>query len=172
MIMGLAAGVAIYYLQVYHFYEPVAADQVDAVEMTSLITGLPEEILADAVEAIDADSSPIRFRACFTTPMSQSFLTESYVLYDGAIPLTAPGWFECFDATEIGDALAAGTGLAFMGQENIEYGVDRIVAVLEDGRGFVWHQLNRCGEKTYDGGLKGKECPPRAELAQPEQESN
>ena len=164
MVMGLAAGVAIYYLQVYHFYEPVSAGQVGSVEMTSLVTGAPEEILADVTEAIDADSSPIRFRACFTTPMSHSLLTESFVLYENAAPLTAPHWFDCFDAVEIGDALESGTALAFLGQENIEYGVDRIVAVMEDGRGFIWHQLNNCGEKTYDGGLKGKECPPRPEL--------
>ena len=45
-------------------------------------------------------------------------------------------------------------------QKNVHYGVDRIVAITDDGRGFVWHELNDCGEKAYDGTVVGEECPP------------
>lgn len=159
MISALIAGVSLYYLQVYHFYEPI--ETPDAVELVSVVTGEPEEIIADEIEAIDATSSPIRYRACFTTPMSHSMLTETYVLADKAIPLTAPKWFDCFNAVEIGTALEEGRALAFVGQENIEYGVDRIVAIFEDGRGYVWQQLNNCGQKAYDGTVVGDECPAR-----------
>lgn len=159
MIVAVVAGAWMYYLQVYHFYEEVA--QPDAVALTSVATGTPEEIIADDITAIDADSSPIRYRACFTTPMSHALLTETYELADGAIPLTAPDWFDCFDATEIGDALASGDALAFLGEENIEYGVDRIVAIFDDGRGYIWQQLNDCGQKAYDGSPVGPECPAR-----------
>ena len=50
-----------------------------------------------------------------------------------------------------------------MGVKNIHFGVDRIVAITEDGKGYVWHALNNCGEKAYDGTVVGEECPPRPE---------
>ncbi len=159
MVTALITAISLYYLQVYHFYEEPRTG--DLIELTALGSGQPEEIIADDVTSIDATSSPIRYRACFTTPMSQSLLTEAYVEAPGAIPLTAPDWFDCFNAAEIGAALEAGTALAFMGKENHDYGVDRIVAIMEDGRGFVWHQLNDCGRKQYDGTPTGPECPDR-----------
>ena len=138
--LALIAGIAIYYLQVYYYYGEVDASGVE-ISLT-LIDGSPEPILAENIEAIDANSSPIRYRACFTTPMSHAMLTETYEPYEAAEPLVAPHWFECFDAMEVGKALEAGTALAFLGEKNIAHGVDRVVAVLEDGRGFVWHQVN------------------------------
>ena len=54
-----------------------------------------------------------------------------------------------------------GAVLVFLGQKNVHYGVDRIVAIHEDGRGWVWQDLNDCGEKAYDGTVIGEECPPR-----------
>lgn len=157
VLSALIAGAGLYYLQIYGFYEEVSADRV---EMVSLTTDAPEEIVADEITAIDADSSPIRYRACFTTPLSLAFLTESYELVEDMEPRNAPGWFDCFDAAAIGAELEAGTALTFMGQKNVHYGVDRIVAVTQDGRGYVWHELNDCGEKSYDGTVVGEECPP------------
>lgn len=158
MLLALIGGIAIYYLQVYHWYEPVAEDSV-AIQLISVATGEPEDIIADEFQGIDAESSPLRFRACFTTPMNHSVLTETYQLVDDAVPLTAPDWFDCYDASQIGADLESGTALAFLSQENIASGVDRIVAIYDDGRAFAWHQLNNCGQKTYDGSAKGPECP-------------
>lgn len=157
LVSALVAGGVLYYLQVYGFYDEVRQDSVSLVSLTSQ---QPEAIPAEGITAIDADSSPIRFRACFTTPLSLPFLTESYVLLDSATPRNAPGWFSCFDAAAIGAALEEGRALAFMGQKNVHYGVDRIVAITEDGQGYVWHELNDCGEKAYDGTVVGEECPP------------
>ncbi len=156
-MVAIITAISLYYLQVYHFYEEPRTG--DKVALVSVSTGAVEEIIADDVTSIDATSSPIRYRACFTTPMSHSLLSETYEMVDGAIPLVAPDWFDCFDATEIGEALETGAALAFLGEENYEYGVDRIVAIHEDGRGFVWHQLNDCGRKRYDGTPTGPECP-------------
>jgi hypothetical protein len=103
---------------------------------------VPEAIVVENIEGIDADSSPLRFRACFTTPLTQATLTETYRLYDRPTPLTAPGWFDCFDADAIGEALERGEALAFLSQADISKGVDRVVAVFPDGRAFAWHQLN------------------------------
>lgn len=160
LITALVAGAALYYLQVYHFYEPVTATGTDDVQMTSLASGQPEPVLYDDFEAIDATSSPIRYRACFTTTMSHAMLSETYTPYDAAEPLTAPGWFECFDAEAIGAELDAGTALAFLGQRDVQYGIDRIVVITEDGRGYAWHQINRCGAVVFDGQPVPDDCPP------------
>ena len=119
----------------------------------------PRPIAYENFSAIDADSSPIRYRACFTTPVSYGSLTDNYVIYDKAEPLVAPSWFNCFDAKEIGAALETGEAVAFLGTENVSYGIDRIVAVMPDGRGFVWHQINHCGEVVFDGDKAPEGCP-------------
>lgn len=162
MLSAAAAGAALYYLQVYGFYEEVRAEAVE-VRLVSLVSELPEPILAQNLRTIDADSSPIRFRACFDTPASFAMLTETYVGLDRATPRNAPGWFDCFDAAAIAAELKAGTALAFLGEKNVDFGVDRIVAITEDGRGYIWHELNDCGEKAYDGTIVGEECPGREE---------
>ncbi len=158
LLSSLIGGIALYYLQVYGFYEPV---EVAEVELVSVVSDAPEPITVDMFEAIDADSSPIRYRACFTTDMSLALLSETYVGLEAATPRNAPHWFDCFDADAIAAELAAGTALPFLGQKNVEFGVDRIVAITDDGRGYVWHELNDCGEKAYDGTIVGEECPKR-----------
>ena len=157
-LSSLVGGAALYYLQVYGFYEPVKEAGVD---MVSVVSDRPEPLAITGFQAIDADSSPIRYRACFTTDMSLSALTETYVGLDAAVPRNAPDWFDCFDAAAIASELDAGTALPFLGQKNISFGVDRIVAITQDGRGYIWHELNDCGEKAYDGTIVGEECPKR-----------
>ncbi|SEK67103.1 hypothetical protein SAMN05421666_0510 [Roseovarius nanhaiticus] len=161
LLLACAAGggALMYYQQVYAYYDEVEPNGETDVQITSMITDAPELVLYDDFRAIDATSSPIRYRACFNTSMSHAMLTETYVLDDGAVPLTAPGWFDCFDAREIGAAIEVGEALAFTGTENIEYGIDRVVAIHEDGRGWVWDQLNRCGEIVFDGNRAPDDCP-------------
>lgn len=160
VIAGLLAGVAIYYLQTVFFYEDVVASE-DLEVLVTLIDGEPDPILAENVRAIDATSSPIRYRACFDTPMSIAMMTETYELYENAEPLIAPNWFECFDAKAIGAGLKTGDVIAFLGVENIEFGIDRIVAVDGQGKGYVWHQINACGEEVFDGNPAPAHCPAR-----------
>ena len=142
VITSLVAAVAVYYLQVYAFYHEAAFTPGTEILLTPIESDVPEPILAEAVTGIDADSSPLRFRACFHTPLTQGMLTETYRAYDGAEPLIAPSWFDCFDAAEIGAALEKGEALAFLSQSNISPDVDRVVAVFADGRAYAWHQLN------------------------------
>jgi len=80
VVIALIAGAALYYLQVYAYYEDVSA-QVDDVQLVSVVSGAPESILFDDLAAIDSNSSPLRFRACFTTGLSQALLTETYEIY-------------------------------------------------------------------------------------------
>lgn len=142
VLTGLVAGVAMYWLQVYAFYHEAVFRPGDEIALTSVESGQPEAILAEGVTGIDSDSSPIRFRACFKTPLTQAMLTETYKIYPNPTPLTAPSWFACFRAEEIGAALESGEAIAFLGQENIHPGVDRVVAVFADGRAYAWQQLN------------------------------
>ncbi|WP_425073119.1 DUF6446 family protein [Sagittula sp. S175] len=161
VLVSLIFGAVVYYTQVYYYYEPVAATGVDDVMLTNLATGEPEGILISDFEAIDATSSPIRYRACFRTDMSIPMLTETYEMYDGAEPRNAPYWFECFDAAAIGAEIEAGTALVFTGERNMEFGIDRVVAITSDGRGYVWQEINDCGDKAYDGTPLGENCPER-----------
>ena len=158
-LAGLTAGVSMYYLQVYHFYEEVPATGPDDVRLTATASDTPEPLPHDEFQAIDADSSPIRYRACFTTDARVAELRETYAPYPEAEPLNEPFWFDCFDAEAIGAALEDGRAQAFLGQRDIQYGIDRIVAITEDGRGYVWHQINHCGEVVFDGQPAPDDCP-------------
>jgi hypothetical protein len=160
LLLGSAviAGASMYYLQVYGLYDEATTQEV---RLVSVVDDLPEAISFDNFEAIDSQSSPIRYRACFTTDLSLSLLTETYVGLEKATPRNAPEWFDCFDAAAIAAELEAGTALPFLGQKNVHFGVDRIVAITQDGRGYIWHDLNDCGDKAYDGTIVGEECPRR-----------
>jgi hypothetical protein len=146
VVIALMAGAAVYWLQEYAYYEEASFVPGREILLTTIEGGQPEPILADDVQGIDAGSSPLRFRACFHTPMSQAMLTETYVAYPKAEPLNAPSWFSCFDAAAIGEALEKGEALAFLSQSDISPQVDRVVAVFPDGRAYAWHQLNTPAE--------------------------
>lgn len=160
MAVAILAGAAVYWLQVYAFYAPVEPASADAEMRLTTIEGVVEPILSEGFDGIDSDSSPIRFRACFTTPQSMAMLTETYQTYPAATPLTAPAWFDCFDAAAIGAALEQGTAVAFMGEENITYGIDRVVAIFGDGRAYAWNQINACGAVVFNGNPVPEGCPP------------
>ena len=104
-------------------------------------------MLMSEFEGIDADSSPLRFRGCFLTPMTLAMLTESFTIYEKPTPLIAPSWFKCFDAEAIGTDLESGKAVAFLSQKNIHPGVDRVVAVYPDGRAYAWQQLNESADQ-------------------------
>ena len=80
VVTALVAGAAMYYLQVYAYYGPVEAGSPAAqIRLQPLDGTLAEPMLMTSeFEGIDADSSPIKFRACFTTPLTLATLTETY----------------------------------------------------------------------------------------------
>ena len=142
VVVALIAGGLMYWLQVYAFYSPVSLQAAGEMRLTPIGSATPETIVVDNFEGIDATSSPLRFRSCFTTPLSLGTLTETYQVYEKADPLLAPGWFACFDAEKIGEALKSGEAVAFLSEQNSAAGVDRVIAVYPDGQAFAWHQLN------------------------------
>ena len=163
LLSAALAGAGMYYLQVYGYYYDVEPRPGADVVLLADAAQPPVAIPYSSFQAIDADSSPIRYRACFETDVALDELRATYVTAEEATPLTAPGWFDCYDAVGLADDLKSGKAQAFIGQKNVHYGVDRIVAITQDGKGFIWHVLNNCGEKAYDGTVVGEECPPRPE---------
>lgn len=166
IICAAAAGGGIYYLQIYAYYEEIEPTPGQDVVLMPQDSEQARPIAYADFQAIDASSSPIRYRACFTTELTRDELTQAYTVLQQQKPRIAPGWFGCFDAQAIGDELEAGTATVFLSVKNISYGVDRIVAITDAGNGYVWHELNNCGKKAYDGTVVGETCPDLPEIDQ------
>lgn len=142
----LAAGIGVWYAQEYGFYDSIAAGDPAATVLIQTTTG-PQPLNAIGFEGIDADSSPIRWRACFRL---DDPLPDDALPFDGATPLTGPRWFDCFDAATIGADLERGAARAFLSQSEIRPDVDRVLAVYPDGRVYGWQQFN---DKTPERGV-------------------
>ncbi len=160
IVASALAGFGIWYTQTYAYHVPGPVQ--DQITLTTL---LAETVQLDVTDytAIRSESSPLGFRACFTLAEPPMGFTETYDRPADTGPTIAPGWFDCYDARQIGEDIGAREAIALMGTKNIAYGIDRIIALYPDGTGFAWHQLNNCGRKSYDGSAVGEECPPRAD---------
>ncbi|PJE32073.1 hypothetical protein SAMN06297129_2133 [Pseudooceanicola antarcticus] len=155
LLTAVVAGGSIYYLQEYAYYETLSEERIIVTDLEGALQELP----AEGIAAIDANSSPIRYRACFTTDLDTDALA-AFEPYPEAEPLQGPRWFDCYDAGEIGAALEEGRATAYLSQRDVTYGIDRVLAIDSDGRGWVWHQINRCGEEVFDGHPAPEGCPP------------
>ena len=102
LLTSFLAGATMYYLQVYGFYAKVDLAQSKGISLVKLSTQQPEKIDVVNFQGIDADSSPIRFRACFEIKQNFDLLRENYVTIKAAKPRNAPNWFECFNSKSIG----------------------------------------------------------------------
>ncbi len=162
LLTSLVAGVGMYYLQVYGFYDELGPDEAGPVLLVAW-DGTTETLAAADLRGIERISSPISFRSCFTTSEALDALADRYQPYEDAAPRNAPGWFDCFDAAEISAALNSGEARAFLSVKDVRYGIDRIVAILPDGRGFGWNDINGCGEVVFDGEPPPPGCPPLPE---------
>ena len=159
LLTALVMGAGMYWLQVYAYYDELSAEEAGPVMLVGT-GGAAEAIPVSDLRAIDSESSPIRFRSCFTTAEPLDALAQRFESYADPTPLNAPGWFDCYDAEEIGTALEGGEARAFLSAKDIHYGVDRVVAVLPDGRGFAWQQINPCGAVVFNGDPAPEGCPP------------
>ncbi|WFE73909.1 DUF6446 family protein [Roseinatronobacter sp. S2] len=158
LLLGCAvlAGAGMWYVQVYAFYDELPVQ--DSVQLTPVGALAAQDFAVANFRGIDADSSPIRYRACFDINVDTAALTP----YTNATPMFAPDWFDCFDAAQLTLALESGQAQAVMGVSNIRYGVDRVVALM-DGRGYAWQQINPCGTAHFDGDPVPAGCPPPPE---------
>lgn len=160
LLAAVIAGAGLYYTQVYAFYDRVEPldDGRDVVVVG--LDGADVPLAHAAFQAIDSDSSPIRYRACFATDLTLDEVSAQAVAYTRLAPRVAPRWFDCFDADQIASSLKDGTARAFLGEKNIRFGVDRVVAVTQDGRGFIWHDFNACTDPLASHDAKDRDCPP------------
>ncbi len=131
LTFALIFGAALWYFQVYAYYTEV--------------TGLPtlrvqdREIAVTDYSGIDSETSGLKRRGCFIA--DPGAFTALDVMRKPT-PLKAPNWFACFDYESLTLDLEAGRAKAFLAVENEKDGIDRVVAIYPDGRGFEWRQLN------------------------------
>lgn len=141
----LVAGAGVYYMQVYGFYERVApADTPRSLALPAAAGGPDIELPVADYQAIDADSSPLRFRACFTTDAE---LAGGGRPHAAPTPLNGPGWFDCYSAGDLTRDLQAGQARAYLVENDHRPAVDRVIAVYPDGRAYEWRQLNESAEE-------------------------
>ena len=164
LLSAALAGLGLWYTATRAYYAPVDGPVTLTLWPSEDPGDTPAAIPASDVSAIASGSSPLGFRACFTHELDLNRLGTDLptASRDRAQPTIAPGWFDCFDAEAIGTALERGEARAFLAWPNAAYGVDRVVALTADGRGWAWHELNDCGRKAYDGTPVGRACPDRA----------
>jgi len=129
---------ALWYAQTRAYFTTL--DQADLV--VTLPAGDAVALAHTAFQGIDAASSPLRFRGCFMLGAEGLALVARAAPHPDPTPLVAPDWFGCFDARAIDEALTNAEAVAIMSVHEIARGVDRVMAIFPDGRGYAWHQLN------------------------------
>ncbi|MEM6904654.1 MAG: DUF6446 family protein [Pseudomonadota bacterium] len=122
---------ALWYFQFYAWY--------DEVEGVTEVTIQGDAFPVSDYRGIEAESSPLKLRACFTVEWEYVLSTEHR---ERATPLTPPPWFECFDAAQISQDIAAGQATTYLAAKNETDGIDRYIVQYPDGRAFMWRQLN------------------------------
>lgn len=147
VLCALLAGVAVWYLQVYGFYD--AVDEIAGAReiVVTDSAGATHPVAVGGFKAIDATSSPIRYRACFTLDPAA---VAKAAPYPAATPLNGPDWFKCYSARALTADLESGAARAVLGQAEVRPDVDRVIVVYPDGRAFAWHQFN---DKTPERGV-------------------
>lgn len=140
--VAVLMGAGLWYANQYAYYHSVSLGPTLAMTLVPQAGGAPVPLTVAGFRGIDAASSPIRFRACFTVATPLPEIAAHYAPYPGAEPLLAPRWFSCFDARAISLALKSGAAKAFLAERRIAPDVDRVIAVFPDGHGFAWQQLD------------------------------
>ncbi len=127
----LIFGAVLYYFQYYAYY-------YDVTDITS-ITVQERVIDVENYEGIAATSSNLKMRGCFTVDPADF---EGLETTDTATPLTPPMWFDCYDAERITLDLQDGAAVAYLAKAEDRDGMNLMIAVYPDGRGYRWRQLN------------------------------
>lgn len=140
---GLIAGLVMYWLQVYAFYERIEEDVAPTMVE---VTGKEGQMLSIPIhdyQGIDSDSSPLRYRACYR--LDPAALADAQRMIRPT-PTNGPSWFDCYSARTIHDDLESGRAMAYLGQRDYRPAIDRVIAVYPDGSAFEWRQTNEEAE--------------------------
>ncbi|PCH93309.1 MAG: hypothetical protein COB84_09650 [Rhodobacteraceae bacterium] len=115
---------------------------------------------------IDADTSPLKMRACFDVDWDYIPTTQ---YKDEATPLRAPRFFKCFDAGQMTQDLARDKATAILANENTPYGFNTYIAQYPDGKAYMWRQINACGEAKFSGDDLPEGCPAPSSVDEPQE---
>jgi len=151
VVFSVLFGIGLWYSQTRAYYYDVSAT-----EITAFGDAFP---VAD-YRGIDADTSPLKMRACFSVDW---VYTPSDEYADIAHPLQAPPQFDCFNAKQIDADISSGAAMAILVEDNAPYGFDRFIAQYPDGSAFMWRQINACGTAAFAGDPLPENCPPQPE---------
>ncbi len=141
-LLGIAiiAGAWLWYTQTFTEYSRFEGP-VEGFGAILKLEGDPgRPIMLSSINGIRGTSSPLKFRACFQADIKSLGHIDD-VTYLDPIPLTAPSWFDCFNAREIGGDLETGHAQAFLVESEVAEGVDLVAALYPDGRGYAWRQF-------------------------------
>lgn len=155
LVVAAVAGVGLWYSIERAYYHKVT----DVTE----VTAYGDAFAVSDYQGIDADTSPLKMRACFKVAWDYIPTDE---FKDAATPLRAPRFFRCFDAGQMTDDLQAGVATAILADENHPYGFDTYITQYPDGRAYMWRQINACGEAQFSGNDLPDGCPDPADLSQ------
>lgn len=133
-------GAGLWYSTNYAYYQK----DTGVTEVAAFGQNLP----VSQYQSIDANTSPLKMRACFTANWDVSAYSAYRV---DAGPLIAPTWFDCFNAGQIAKDIAAGSAIVLRAEKNQPYGFDRYIALYPDGRAFMWRLINLCGDAKFSG---------------------
>jgi hypothetical protein len=147
-----------YYLQVYRFYDELVPEEAGPVVLTR-----PDGTIEPSPSRTSARSTatpPHPLPVCFTAEDPPDMLAGRF---DGSrAPRPSPLRAGSTASTPASSALPSKPARPAPScpSGTSSYGIDRVVAVLPDGRGFAWHQINACGEVVFDGNPPPPGCPP------------
>ena len=130
-VFCLLFGLTLFYFQVFAFYNRVS--DLKYIKFDGLL------IPVSNYRGIDADSSALKLRGCFTVDPS---LFLSKPLAANPTPLAAPFWFDCFDYEYLSNEINSGGAKVYMAEQNEYDGIDRLVMVFQTGQAYQWRQLN------------------------------
>ena len=149
-------GLTLWYFQNYAYYQK---NQLSELSVKLALNEGIELVKLNNVQSINSKTSPLKFRSCFE--LKHDFLksVEKYSSYADATPLRAPGWFKCFDVKSLTADLKSGFAKSYLSIANIEYGIDRVIAVYPNGTAYSWHQINECGSASFAGDALPENCP-------------
>ena len=156
VLFALVFGAALWWFQTRAFYAEVTG--VEAIEVQG--ASLP----VVKYRGIDADTSPLKLRACFR--IRDGVAPDALAHFERATeatPLRAPDWFDCFDIEWMAARMAEGPLRPVLAAANEPWGFDRYVATMPDGRGWMWRQMNHCGKAVFEGEDLPASCPPKPE---------
>ena len=139
LLIAFLAGATLWFRQEFIEYQRFEGP-TDAIKPVLTLPMSKQSIFLSDITGISGESSPLKFRACFQTDLSD--FPSDAVTYDQPTPLIAPRWFDCFDAKQLGADLEVGEARAYLIKEGVAEGVDLVVAFYPDGRGYAWRQVN------------------------------